>query len=371
MARIAVAVVALMLAGVSLAAAPEPRAGSAGCEDAKAELDDAKQKVKKAKKALRKAETPRAKQKAKKALRKAKDRLQVAKEAEAAACTGEVRFVVIGAQGKGNTAQAEIGAAIDAKCTASGCDYVIGLGNNIFDDGADSPTDDQFETHFEDPYANVDLPFWLGLGNHDYGGDGTGNEFEKAQNEIDYTDVSPSGKWKMPAAYYRRKDGPVEFFTLDTNLQMYGMDAQQETDVSNWLAASTADWKIALGLHGYRSNGPHGNAGTYDGVPNIPVVSGQGVKDFMEDHVCGEADVYFSAHDHSLQWLEQDATNCPGTELIVSGTAASSTELEGDNPTHYESEELGFAYVVIEGNEMTLDFIDADGTVLFSKTITK
>ena len=42
----------------------------------------------------------------------------------------------------------------------------------------------------------------------------------------------------------------------------------------------------------------------------------------MEDIVCGRADVYLAAHDHSLQWLQP---TCNGTELIVSGTGASST----------------------------------------------
>ena len=370
MARIAVAVIALMLAGVSLAAAPAPRAGTAGCEDAKAELADAKQKLKKAKKAVRDAETPRAKERAKKQLKKAKARLAEAKDAEAEACTGEVRFMVIGAQGKGNTGQAEVAAAMDEVCDESGCDYIIGLGNNIYDSGVSSTSDEQFTSKFETPYADNDGKFWLGLGNHDYGGNGAGFEFDKAEHQIDYTDVSPSRKWKMPNRYYRRTDGPVQFFTLDTTPLMFGDDDEQDTDISAWLANSDADWKIALGLHGYRSNGPHGNAGDYDGT-FIPPTNGAGVKDFIEDNICGEADVYFSAHDHSLQWPQQDATNCPGTELIVSGAAASSTELEGENPTHFESEALGFAYVVIEGNQMTVDFVDADGNEIYTRTVSK
>jgi hypothetical protein len=177
----------------------------------------------------------------------------------------------------------------------------------------------------------------------------------------------------MPAPYYRRTDQHVEFFTLDTNQQMFGMDAQQEGDVSEWLDESDANWKIALGLHSYRSNGPHGNAGSYDGLPMVPIVNGVGVRDFMEDHVCGNADVYFSAFDHSLQWPQQDTTNCPGTELIVSGAAASSTELDDPPgyPTHFQSEALGFAYVVIDDDELTVDFINTAGSTLFSRTITK
>ena len=261
MARIAAAVIALMLAGVSLAAAPEPRAGTAGCEDAKAELADARQKLKKARKAVQDADTPRAKERAKRQLRRAKDRLADAKDAEAEACTGEVRFMVIGAQGKGNTGQAEVAAAMDDVCDESGCDYIIGLGNNIYDSGVSSTSDEQFTSKFETPYADNDVKFWLGLGNHDYGGNGAGFEFDKAEHQIDYTDVSPSRKWKMPDRYYRRTDGPVQFFTLDTTPLMFGDDDEQATDISTWLSNSDADWKIALGLHGYRSNGPHGNAG--------------------------------------------------------------------------------------------------------------
>jgi hypothetical protein len=348
------------------------RADAADCEAATKAVKDAKRDVKKAKRALEAAATPGAEQRARQKLTKAKRRLRDAEKAKGRLC-GLVRFAVIGAQGQGNTGQGDVADAIDAKCSTSGCDYVIGVGNNIYDSGASSTGDEQFQTKFEAPYADVDLPFWLGLGNHDYGGNGASYESEKAQVQVDYTDVSPSGRWKMPAPYYRRTDQHVEFFTLDTNQQMFGMDAQQEGDVSEWLDESDANWKIALGLHSYRSNGPHGNAGSYDGLPMVPIVNGVGVRDFMEDHVCGNADVYFSAFDHSLQWPQQDTTNCPGTELIVSGAAASSTELDDPPgyPTHFQSEALGFAYVVIDDDELTVDFINTAGSTLFSRTITK
>jgi hypothetical protein len=92
------------------------------------------------------------------------------------------------------------------------------------------------------------------------------------------------------------------------------------------------------------------------------------VKDFMDDIVCGRADVYLSAHDDSLQWLQP---TCNGTELLVSGTGASSTSLEGVNPVHFQSLSLGFVYVVIEDSTLTAEFIDQNGTVLFTRSITK
>lgn len=280
-----------------------------------------------------------------------------------------VRFIAVGATGKGNQGQSDVADAMQAKCAASGCDFIHGLGNNIYPSGVSSTSDSLFQTAFETPYQDIDLPFFMLLGNHDYGGDGSGIDFDKGQHQVDYTTSSSStGKWQMPARFYRHSHEQAEFFVLDTTQQMFNNDADQELAVPGWFAGSTAVWKIALGLHGYRSNGTHGNAGEYDGLPFIPIANGAGVKDFMDDHVCGKADVYFSAHDHSLQW---PSTTCDGTELIVSGAGADSTELDGDNPTHFESLELGFVYVTIQDSQLTAEFIGVDGDTLFTRTISK
>ena len=280
--------------------------------------------------------------------------------------TGTVRFVAMGDTGKNNDGQHFVAAAVAAKCLASGCDFVQLLGDNIYENGPESTTDDQWLTKFEQPYSAIPLPFFAVLGNHDYGGNGTGTEFHKGQIEVDYTTVST--KWKMPAKFYHHAVQHTEFFALDTNMQMFSQDAQQRTAVLSWLTNSTAKWKIAVGHHPYLSNGPHGNAGTYEGIPFVPIVSGDGVKSFMEDIVCGRADIYLSAHDHSLQWVQP---TCNGTELIVSGAGASPTELTGANPVHFQSLSLGFVYIVIQDSTMTAEFIDQNGQLLFTRSITK
>lgn len=278
-----------------------------------------------------------------------------------------VRFAALGDQGKGNQGQLDVAAAIAAKCAQDGCDFVQLLGDNIYETGVDSTADAQWQSKFEVPYAAIDLPFWAVLGNHDYGGNGTGNEFGKGQNEVDYTQVST--KWKMPAAYYQHTEKHVDFFALDTNMAMYSQADGQKSDVPGWIAASTADWKIALGHHPYLSNGPHGNAGEYDGLPFVPVVNGAGVKDLLDTVVCGKVDVYLSGHDHSVQWL---VPSCGGsTELIVSGAGAATTELPGSNATYYQSLDLGFLYVRIEDNVFTGEFIDVGGNVVYTRTVTK
>ena len=56
---------------------------------------------------------------------------------------------------------------------------VIIAGDNIYPDGCDDIHDEQFNTKFRDMYQNIDLPFYLCLGNHDY--------HKNAQSQIDYT----------------------------------------------------------------------------------------------------------------------------------------------------------------------------------------
>ncbi len=182
------------------------------------------------------------------------------------------------------------------------------------------------------------------------------------------TSAVRSSRYSGPAPYYRRVSQHVDLFALDTNLQMYSRDAQQRIDVAAWLAASSATWKIAFGHHPYLSNGPHGNAGVYEGLPFIPITNGALVKSFMDQIVCGKADVYLSAQDHNLQWLQP---TCSGTELIVSGAGSSTTTLPRSNPAHFQRDSLGFLYVDSQAKSLTAQFIDATGAVRFSRTITK
>jgi hypothetical protein len=277
-----------------------------------------------------------------------------------------VRFVAIGDCGKGNAGQLEVATAVQAKCAQSGCDFVQLLGDNIYDSGVTSVDDPQWWTKFEQPYQNITLPFYSVLGNHDYGGNGTGNEPWRADVQVAYT--LKSTKWRMPARYYGHTEPGTDFFGLDTNSAMFGQHAQQKQEVAAWIAQSTATWKLVFGHHPYRSNGPHGNAGSYENLPLVPIVNGAGVKDLLDSVVCGKVDLYISGHDHSLQWLEE---SCQGTELLVSGGGSTNTDLPGQNPSFYQSAKTGFLYVQITGKSLIGEFYDAQGKLEYSRTLTK
>lgn len=287
---------------------------------------------------------------------------------------GVVRFIAIGDTGEGNEAQYAVGQAIAELCAQKGCDFGMLLGDNFYDSGVSGVDDPQFQDKFELPYEDIDFPIYIALGNHDYGGNGLGVDFDmkKAQYQIDYTKLSQI--WKLPAKYYSFKQEHAEFWGLDTNQVMTDPLNGNSDPQRNWLIAgtqaSTATWKVAFGHHPYISNGDHGNAGSYENIEgfNLPFVTGDSVKEFMEDAVCGKIDVYICGHDHNIQWLEPKC----GTEFIVSGAGSKSEGLPGKNPAFFGLPETeGFLWVELADNSFTGIFYDATGKELFSKTVVK
>jgi len=280
---------------------------------------------------------------------------------------GKLKFVVIGDIGHGNREQYNVAGVIKDKCASDGCDFVIVLGDNIYGSGVNSIDDPQFKTKFEEPYQNINVPFYMVLGNHDYGGNGAGYEIQKSIYQIRYTEKST--RWLMPSHYYRFKAENATFFALDTNAQLFNLANEQSKDVTHWIAEADTIWKIAFGHHPYKSNGRHGNAGNYDGIPDeVKLAGGKGVKNFAESVWCGKVDIYLAGHDHNRQWLD---TTCDGTALIISGAGADTTALQGNNPALFQSDTPGILYVSIDGKTLTAQFINENSKTEFTHTLQK
>ena len=278
-----------------------------------------------------------------------------------------VRFVAMGDTGEGNEDQYAVASVIEQVCADQGCDFVLLLGDNIYNDGPDDVTDSQFHDKFEAPYAELSQRFYVVLGNHDYG------EWSllesKADIEVDYTQYSD--KWYLPDRHYTWVAEHVKFYGLDTNeLMIWNRDTQYD-----WMAEETANststWNIALGHHPYKSNGQHGDAGIYEGLEWLPFANGATVKEFMDQRMCGQIDVYFSGHDHNRQWIPAPS-DCQ-TELIVSGAAAKTKGFRHDgNTTLFQDAELeGFMWVEIEDNTFTGQFWNKEGDMEFEHSFTK
>lgn len=307
-----------------------------------------------------------------------------------------IRFIATGDTGTGDDAQLKVARTIEAVCAARGCDFMVILGDLIYETGVSSANDPQFESKFEEPYRNLTFPIYGVLGNHDNSNDpvtgatgtgvGLGHWYASGDHMVAYhyrTDRL-SEKWQMPDRYYSVRFGDVEFFALDTNTMMF-LDAalgstnpqayQDALAQGSWLDgaldASDAAWKITWSHHPYVSNGQHGNAGSYDGMPApVPGYSGDHVKRFFDDHVCGRVQVHMAGHDHDLQWLKP-VPSCGATEFIVSGAGAQSRTLADPTDDAYfgVGETNGFYWIEMVGDELRATIYDADGAVLFERTL--
>lgn len=297
----------------------------------------------------------------------------------------QTAFIAIGDFGTGDEQQYNVAQAIARVCQSARCDFVIGLGDNFYPAGVNAIDDQQFEKKFEQPYSSINVPFYLVLGNHDTtsvsDGDGIYNMRGDIQIAYSKSEDKPSFRFQMPARYYSIPspvEGPqeqalVEFYALDTTLLTSPKDVIPRYDLhrslkrqERWLKSkiekSIAQWKIAYAHHPYVSNGVHGNAGDYDGVAVLgdkelwSRVSGVYVKNFIEDNICDKVDLYFSGHDHNLQYL-MPVRECGETEFIVSGAGGKSNNLkEADrNPVYWQAEKVtGFFYVHIVADKMTI-----------------
>lgn len=321
-----------------------------------------------------------------------------------------VRFILTGDTGTGSEMQYKIGRTIEAVCAVRGCDFMAILGDVIYESGVASVNDPQFESKFELPYANLTMPIYNVLGNHDNSWDptldtpvgqdlGAGHWYEAGTHMVDYhyrTDRM-SEKWQLPDRYYSFRYGDAEFFALDSNTMMYqnipfGSTRQEAYEdalgQAAWfdevVAASNATWKFTLAHHPYVSNGEHGDAGSYDdhnlqenGIPvplAAPGVRGDGVKMFFDDHVCasGQIDLHFAGHDHDLQWLKP-VQSCGATEFIVSGAGAKTRALMDptDDAWFGAGGITGFFWVELTADAFRGVVLDEDGNVLFERILPK
>jgi tartrate-resistant acid phosphatase type 5 len=292
-----------------------------------------------------------------------------------------VRFIAVGDTGTGEEGQYQVASAIEAVCASNGCDFAIGLGDNIYESGVDSVDDAQFSNKFEKPYKDLDFPFYMTLGNHDnsyFDGEGTSNRKGEFQVDYHYKEDRESDKWNMPARYYHfsaplsDSEPLIDFFSLDsnpitsipdpdTNYEQMSYKEQQATWFQDTIQSSLGQWKIAFAHHPYISNGLHGNAGMYDSIP----LHGKFYQEFIEEEVCDRVDVIITGHDHDLQWL-RPVESCGKAFHMVSGAGAKTRSFSDidRNPSYFQADEtLGFFYIEIEGDEFrgTAYVLNTDG----------
>jgi tartrate-resistant acid phosphatase type 5 len=315
-------------------------------------------------------------------------------------CSSDITFIVLGDWGRdGQQNQTEVATAMGKWCMTKGpCNFIISVGDNMYDYGVVSQDSKQFDTSFENIYIHPGLEgikWYLGLGNHDYRGN--------PQAQVLYS--KRSKRWYMPYNFFNetfelqniknargktinmlktvssgslREDEErdvivrMKMVILDTNplIQRYWTDKKMNQTAiktfnatkqlqfyENAMSDAQDEWRIIVGHHPMYSAGRHG-----DNNDIIKVYQQRFQKD--------KASIYFSGHDHSLQHLFNPQFN--RTHHIVCGAGS---KVKFDVTKHeflkeYQ-QESGFCFVRVSTDEIVTTFVNLRGEQTSQFIITK
>lgn len=273
--------------------------------------------------------------------------------------------VIIGDTGKNNEGQRKVADAIERYCQQEFCDLGMLAGDVVYDTGVSSEDDPILETVFDSYYNKLGIPFLITLGNHDYGW--LSNDWDRGRHQLRHFFKNPL--FYLPSYYYTYETQDAVVAVLDTTRLYWHKEInfmESQLKIAKLRAKLQKKWFIVMGHHPYLSNGKHGNAGRYEGIPGL----GLALKKLFDKHVCGVADFYIAGHEHLLQAFDGNVAGCD-TQLIVSGSAASAGKIKRDTPALFMSEERGYFHMMISPDEITVRALNENNKRLYEASYTK
>jgi hypothetical protein len=267
------------------------------------------------------------------------------------------RFVAVGDAGHPGAVHDRVRDAVATTCSARGCDLVVLLGDNLYPEGPERDDDPRFDQVIADYFPIA--PVAMVLGNHDYGPGG--RHPEVADRELRWAAKRP--EIVASGRVWTARGGPAELVGIDTTRAFWGGEADQVA----WLATlpPASGWRVLVAHHPWRSEGPHGNAGAYEGWPGIPWLSGAAVARLYDRGVCGRFDLALAGHDHILAHLPGPC----GEMLAIAGVGSSPTQVvDRADDALFAAAVPGFVWVEL-GETGTVAWMGADGRELHRATL--
>jgi 3',5'-cyclic AMP phosphodiesterase CpdA len=241
-----------------------------------------------------------------------------------------LRFAAIADTGTGDSGQYAVADAMAKYYESKAYPLVILAGDNIYPGGEI----DRVKSVFEEPYKPLlsqGVEFRAVLGNHDIITD----------NGVPQIEYAP---FHMPDRYYTFRQGPVQFFGIDTNVNSPWK--QQLAWLEQNLAASDAAWKIVFGHHPIYSSGHYGNTQAF-----IDDLSPLFAKYSVQLYLCG--------HDHDYE----RSKDIQGTTYIVHGGGAHTRPVSKQATTAYAIAKRSFVVLEVYDREIVTEAVGTDGKV--------
>jgi hypothetical protein len=249
-----------------------------------------------------------------------------------------VRFAVMGDMGTGQKPQFELAGKLLEYRQKFTFEFVIMLGDNLYDDDGGGDALGGYASRFELPYKallDAGVLFYAALGNHD------------KPNERFYKPFNMNGQ-----QYYTYKKGNVRFFVLDSN----SMDPRQLAWLEKELQNSGSDWKICYFHHPlYSSAAFHGSSTELRRVLE-PLLVKYGVQ------------AIFAGHDHVYERVIPQK----GIQYFTEGASGSlrkgNLRKKGMTAAGYD-QDRSFMLVEVAGDELSFQTISRTGQTVDSGMI--
>jgi predicted phosphodiesterase len=259
---------------------------------------------------------------------------------------GSVKFAVIGDSGRGDRAQHEIAQQMVNWRQRFSYDFVLMLGDNIYD----SHTPEDYVSRFEQPYhllLDSGVKFYAAIGNHDepasvyYEKFNMGGQryysFRKA--EVSVEGIAGAG---------------VRFFALDSRT----LDSEQLEWLRKGLKESGSRWKIVFLHHPIYTSGRYGSGARTLRVSLEPVL------------VEGDADVVLAGHEHFYERMRPQR----GILHFISGAAGSLRRGDiHDSTLEARGFDTDYSFMLMEasGDELYFQAIARTGATVDAGVATK
>jgi chitodextrinase len=306
---------------------------------------------------------------------------------------------VIGDAGTANSDQAAVRDAYKDNLGTTGTDLWLMLGDNAYEDGEDWQYQDAvFEMY---PELLRQAPLWSTLGNHD------GHTADSGTESGPYYDIfsfprngEAGGIASGTEAYYSFDYGNIHFISLDSYDSDKKSDGPMLTWLENDLAATSKDWIIAFWHHPPYSKGNHDSDDS-----STQTSMRENANPILESY---GADLILSGHNHTYErsylldshYGDSGSFN-PATMIVDAGDGQESGDGAYSKPAS-GAENTGAVYVVagssgkvnegtlgnhpamrvgleslgsmvlnVAGNRLDASFVNENGAILDSFTISK
>ena len=258
---------------------------------------------------------------------------------------GSVRFAAIGDAGRGDPPQYEVSAQMQAYRKVFDYDFVLMLGDNVYDGG----TPEFYRTRFELPYKPLiddGVKFYATIGNHD------------DPNQPSYPPFNMNGEryytFKPPSLVSRAigTGGDVRFFMIDTER----LDRPQLEWIDREMGRSESAWKIPVFHRPIYTSGRYARPARLYRAALEPLFVKHGVA------------AAFSGHEHFYERIKPQH----GITYFISGGAGS---LRAGDIRPTELTEVGFdrdyhfMLVEISGDELYFQAISRTGATVDSGVV--